>query len=116
MRLAHRLGTSAAVLLLAGCAGGTGASPEVAGEWELLQFTQDGAVVPEPVGGRATLTVGDGELSGTSFCNSYSGSYRLDGDALSVSGTRRHRDRLRTGTHGRRVRLPGRARGRRAGC
>ena len=86
MRLAHRLGTSAAVLLLAGCAGGTGAAPEIAGEWELVQFSRDGAVVPEPVGGRATLTVADGELSGTSFCNSYSGSDRLDGDAMSVSG------------------------------
>ena len=91
MRLAHRLGTLTAVLvpavlLLAGCAGGAGTSPEVAGEWELVQFTQDGAVVPAPVGGRATLTVADGELSGTSFCNSYSGSYRLDGDAMSVSG------------------------------
>jgi heat shock protein HslJ len=85
VRLAHRLGTSAAVLLLAGCAGGAGAQPDVAGEWELVQFSRDGAVVPAPVGGRATLTVADGQLSGTSFCNSYSGSYRLDGDALTVS-------------------------------
>jgi heat shock protein HslJ len=87
VRLPHRLGTSAAVLLVvAGCATATGAAPEVTGEWELVEFSQDGAVVPGPVGVRATLTVADGELSGTSFCNSYSGTYRLDGDELTVSG------------------------------
>ena len=87
MRLAHRLGTSAAaVLLTAGCGTAAGSAPEVNGEWELVEFSQDGAVVPDPADGRATLTMADGELSGTSFCNSYSGSYRLDGDALSVSG------------------------------
>jgi heat shock protein HslJ len=87
VRLPHRLGTSAAVVLLAaGCGTAAGSAPEVAGEWELVEFSQDGSGVPDPVDGRATLTVADGELSGTSFCNSYSGSYRLDGDALSVSG------------------------------
>jgi len=56
------------------------------GEWELVEFSRDGTVVPEPVGGRATLTVADGELGGTSFCNSYTGTYRLDGSEVSVSG------------------------------
>src|SRR5215217_7593190 len=87
VRLSHRLGTSAAVLLIvAGCGSATGAAPEITGEWELVEFAHGGTVVPEPVGGRATLTVADGELTGTSFCNSYSGSYRLDGDQLAVSG------------------------------
>ena len=91
MRLPHRLGASAAVALpvalaLAGCGGATGSPPEVTGAWELVEFSRDGEVVPEPVGGRATLTVTDDALSGTSFCNSYSGSYRLDGDDFAVSG------------------------------
>jgi heat shock protein HslJ len=72
--------------VVAGCGTATGAAPEVTGEWELVEFSRDGTVVPEPVGGRATLTVADGELSGTSFCNSYSGSYELDGEELTVSG------------------------------
>jgi heat shock protein HslJ len=87
VRFPHRLAVCAATLLVvAGCGTATGAAPEVTGEWELVEFSQDGTVVPAPAGGRATLTVADGELSGTSFCNSYSGSYRLDGDELAVSG------------------------------
>jgi heat shock protein HslJ len=87
VRLPHRLGACTLVVLgVAGCGAAPGSPPEVTGEWELVEFSQDGAVVPEPVGGRATLTIADGELSGTSFCNSYSGAYRLDGDELSVSG------------------------------
>jgi len=87
VRLSHRLGTSwAVVLVVAGCGSATGTAPKVTGEWELVEFSQEGTVVPGPVGGRATLTVADGQLSGTSFCNSYSGSYRLDGDQLAVSG------------------------------
>ena len=87
MRLSRRLGTSTVVVLaVAGCGTATGSPPEITGEWELVEFSRDGAVVPEPVDGRATLVVTDGQLGGTSFCNSYSGSYRLDGDDLSVSG------------------------------
>ena len=87
MRLPHRLAASTAVVLaVAGCGAGVGSPPDVTGEWELLEFSRDGTVLPEPVGGRATLTLADGELSGTSFCNSYSGTYRLDGEDLAVSG------------------------------
>jgi len=90
VRPVHRpvrcLGTSAVVVLLAaGCGGSLGAAPEIGGEWELVQFSRDGSVVPAPVGGRATLAVADGELTGSSFCNTFSGTYRLDGDELSVS-------------------------------
>jgi len=87
VRLPHRLAASTAVVLaVAGCGAGAGSPPDVAGEWELVEFSRDGTVVPEPVGGRATLTLADGEVGGTSFCNSYSGTYRLEGDELSVSG------------------------------
>jgi heat shock protein HslJ len=87
VRLPHRLAASAAVVLaVAGCGAAVGSPPDVTGEWELVDFSRDGTVVPEPVGGRATLTLDDGEVGGTSFCNSYSGTYRLEGDELSVSG------------------------------
>jgi heat shock protein HslJ len=87
MRSALRSLPAAALLaVVTGCGGAAGSPPEVTGDWELVEFSQDGVVRPEPAGGRATLTVADGELGGTSFCNSYSGTYRLDGDDLSVSG------------------------------
>jgi heat shock protein HslJ len=87
VRLASRLAVSAAVVLaVAGCGDGSGAPPDVTGEWELVEFSRDDTVVPEPVGGRATLTLADGDVGGTSFCNSYSGTYRLDGEEFTVSG------------------------------
>jgi heat shock protein HslJ len=88
VRLASRLGAATAVALaVAGCgAAATSSPPDLTGAWELVEFSRDGTVVPDPVGGRATLTVTDAEISGTSFCNSYSGTYLLDGDELSVSG------------------------------
>ncbi len=87
MRPARRLtAILAAALAVAGCGSGAGPPPDVTGEWELVEFVADGTVRPEPVGGRATLTTGDGELGGTSFCNTYRGTYRLDGDDLAVSG------------------------------
>ena len=76
----------AAAMTGAGCGQTAGAPPDLSGDWELVEFVEDGTVRPEPAGGRATLTAGDGELSGTSFCNSYSGTYRLDGDEIAVEG------------------------------
>jgi heat shock protein HslJ len=76
----------AAALGVAGCGMTAGSPPDVTGEWELVEFSRGGAIRPDPAGGRATLIAGDGELGGTSFCNTYSGTYRLDGDDLSVSG------------------------------
>jgi heat shock protein HslJ len=83
----HRAALLLAALLLAGCAEqGSGASDDVLGEWELVEGTTDGAPLPQPAGGRATLTIESGQLGGVSFCNHYSGQYRLDGDALTVDG------------------------------
>ena len=72
----------AAALILAACAGGRAGSPPpgITGSWELV----DG--VPAPGTARATLVVEDTGLSGRSFCNSYTGTYRLDGDRLTVEG------------------------------
>ena len=80
-----RCAVVAAALALAGCGQQqAGAPPDLTGQWELVELVRDGEVRAEPGGGRATLTADDGTVSGTSFCNSFSGSYRLDGDALSV--------------------------------
>ena len=81
------------VLLLAGCAAASGGgSPgvDVAGEWELVSGTASGEPLPQPDGGRATLTFDDAQAGGQSFCNHYSSSYTLDGDALrfdAIGGT-----------------------------
>ena len=64
-----RAGGLVVCLLLAGCAEAAGSAdsagsvPDAAvlGHWELEEFRQDGAVVPLPDDGRATLLVEDGE-------------------------------------------------------
>jgi heat shock protein HslJ len=77
----------AACLLVSGCAdSATGATADPTGDWELVELWRGSTVEPLPVGGRATLAVAGGTLDGTSFCNSYSGSYELDGDELVVEG------------------------------
>lgn len=72
-------------LLVTGCGGPTaGAAPDPTGDWDLVELVRDGSVVPAPVGGRATLAVEDGTLSGTAYCNGYGADYRLDGDAFEI--------------------------------
>jgi heat shock protein HslJ len=70
-----------ALLTVAACAGSpAGTSPDVLGEWVLVSG------VSQPPGVAATLVVEDAQVRGVSFCNSYSGSYTLDGDVLAVEG------------------------------
>ena len=72
----------AASLLLAGCAGrpGTSDALDISGSWRLV----DG--LEAPPGSTATLEVDGDGLSGRSFCNAYTGTYRLDGGTLTVEG------------------------------
>jgi heat shock protein HslJ len=76
-------------VLLAACggpaAGGTPA-PDISGEWELAEGTADGVALPLPPGRAATLLLEDGQAGGTSFCNHYSATYRLDGAAVAFEG------------------------------
>ena len=76
------------LVVLAGCAERGGGSPasDVLGEWELTDGTSDGAPLPRPAIGRATLSLENGQLGGVSYCNHYSGTYRLDGPALRIDG------------------------------
>ncbi|UOY01104.1 META domain-containing protein [Blastococcus sp. PRF04-17] len=73
----------AAVLALAACGGPAAGSPDVAGEWELTEGTADGVALPSA---GATLRLADGQAGGVSFCNRFSGSYSLDGDAITFEG------------------------------
>lgn len=80
-----------AALLLSGCADAADGkspppAPDLVGSWELVELLQDGRPHPLPAGGPATLDVEAGSVGGRSFCNSFSGSYRLDGDALTIDG------------------------------
>ena len=72
-------------LLAAGCADPGAGSSDVLGDWYLAEGSADGVPLPRPTP-PATLTVGPDELSGTSFCNHYGSTYRLDGSALAVDG------------------------------
>jgi heat shock protein HslJ len=82
----------AVALLLASCAQAGVADPadppgsDIGGSWEMVELLQDGRPHPLPAGGPATLDVEAGMVGGRSFCNSFSGSYRLDGDALAIDG------------------------------
>jgi heat shock protein HslJ len=86
----HRAALLLAVaLVLAACAergAGSPAASDVLGEWELTDATAAGAPLPRPAVGRATLVLDGGQVGGVSFCNRYSGTYRLDGDALEIDG------------------------------
>jgi heat shock protein HslJ len=83
----------AGALLLAACAqprvsaGPTDApGTDIGGSWEMVELLQDGRPHPLPVGGPATLDVEAGTVGGRSFCNGFSGTYRVDGDALTIGG------------------------------
>jgi heat shock protein HslJ len=76
----------AAALLVAGCADRGAGSADVLGEWFLADGEADGGPLPRPAGSSATLIVGPEELTGRSFCNSFSSTYRLDGATLAVDG------------------------------
>jgi heat shock protein HslJ len=76
----------AAALLVAGCAERGAGSADVLGEWFLAEGSAGGGPLPQPAGSSATLTVTPEELSGRSFCNSFSSGYRIDGTTLAVDG------------------------------
>ena len=50
--------------------------------WHLTDLRLSGAYAPVPAGANATLTLMDGQASGSGGCNQYSAPYTLDGDSL----------------------------------
>lgn len=62
-------------------------SGTLAGAWSLLTYGQGGTEEAVIDGSTIALTINaDGTLGGSSGCNTYSGSYTVNNDALSVSG------------------------------
>lgn len=72
-----------AALLLAACAPGspTGAADPTGVEWKLVEINGK----PALAGSNVTLTFEDGKGGGKGGCNSYGGSYRIQGGSLSFS-------------------------------
>ena len=84
----HRAGyLLIAALLLAACAGGgrPGAPDDLGGTWELVDGLPEATTIPPP-GATATLVFEGNNLDGRSFCNAYSGPYRIDAGVLAVDG------------------------------
>ena len=50
--------------------------------WQLTDLRLSGAYAPVPPGATVTLTLQDGQASGSGGCNQYSGPYTLSGDSL----------------------------------
>ncbi len=82
----------AALLALVVGACTTGATPEPSASlplegtaWQLASYVgPEGTEVPVPKGVAATATFEGGTVSGNGGCNQYTGSYTVDGDALTI--------------------------------
>jgi heat shock protein HslJ len=78
----------AVALLLPGCAdgGGPAAGDRITGTTWIIDRASVEVLEPDaPAEARATIRFeDDGELGGSAFCNLYGGTYRLDGDELTI--------------------------------
>ena len=71
----------ASLLWLVGCSTPGAAPSLVNSTWQLQRI--DGAAVPAGV--NVTIVFGDGQIGGNGGCNSYGGSYQLQGSTLSFA-------------------------------
>ncbi len=63
----------------------TGADdPLEGGEWVLVGYGPEGALIELPAGALVTISFADGGLKGSAGCNSYFGGYQVSGDAIEV--------------------------------
>ena len=63
----------------------TGADdPLAGGEWVLVGYGPEGALIELPAGALVTIRFADGGLRGSAGCNSYFGGYQVSGDAIEV--------------------------------
>ncbi len=80
------IGVIAVILLAAGCAGG--GDPLAGTKWQAQDYYDpNNAVDMSTVLMDTSLTAefgDDGQLNGSAGCNSYMGSYEVDGDSLSI--------------------------------
>lgn len=80
----------AAVLLLAACAGGPGASgsgtsPSLDGDWVLVAGAGRDGAIPLVDGADITLSIGGTTVSGRAACNQYGGTVTVSGTAIRFS-------------------------------
>ncbi|MEI8333557.1 MAG: META domain-containing protein [Chloroflexota bacterium] len=54
------------------------------GAWTLTRYQVDGKVAPVPDGTSATAVFAAGKVAGTAGCNSYTGTYTVDGTTLAI--------------------------------
>ena len=86
------VGLLAAALLTAALSGAAAAADEEfeitpeGADWTLLAYTVDGTTTPIPFGVEVTMYLEDGEASGNSGCNTFVGTYELDGSDISFAG------------------------------
>lgn len=65
--------------------GSDGGGESFVGQWQLADGTLDGDPIPMIDGYRITMTLGaDGSIGGTAACNSYGGTYDLDGSSITI--------------------------------
>jgi heat shock protein HslJ/ribosome-associated translation inhibitor RaiA len=86
------IGMLSAALLAVALSGTTAAADEEfeitpeGADWTLLTYTLDDTVTPVPFGVEATMFMDDGDVSGNSGCNTFFGTYELDGSSISFEG------------------------------
>ena len=75
----YKFALACLLTLFAGCSAFSNATDPLAGiSWELYTLGDT-----RPIdGSRLTISFEDGNISGTAGCNSYGGSYQLDGDRI----------------------------------
>lgn len=57
------------------------------GSWQLIEYGPAGTPIAVVPGSNVTITLDpDGKISGNASCNSYFGSYTLDGQSITISG------------------------------
>lgn len=85
MRLPIGLVGVSLVTVLAGCVGGSGGTGgDLAGDWQLTWQSVGGTLAQVPAEVTADATFTDGAMTGSTGCNRYGATYRVDGNALKI--------------------------------
>jgi heat shock protein HslJ len=70
-----------AFVLLSACIAGTGNDPLAGTSWKLVSLND----MPVLKGPELTIRFSDGQIAGSSGCNSFGGSYKINGQKLTTS-------------------------------
>lgn len=80
-----RLTTLTVIALVAAACLGSDFSDSVEGSWQLTRGTVDGEAIPIIDSHPITITFEEDQVGGTASCNSYGGTYGLDGSSITFS-------------------------------